>query len=64
MPTDKRALTEDLIRDADGLFVGLLRNAMIGVYIIQDNFFRYANPRFAEIFGYTQAEICGAIGPP
>ena len=63
MPTDKRALTEDLIRDADGLFVGLLRNAMIGVYIIQDNLFRYANPRFAEIFGYTQAEICGAIGP-
>ena len=63
MLNDKRALTEDLIRDADGLFVGLLRNAMIGVYIIQDNLFRYANPRFAEIFGYTQAEICGAIGP-
>ena len=63
MPTDKRALTEDLIRDADGLFVGLLRNAMIGVYIIQDNLFRYANPRFAEIFGYTQAEICGVLGP-
>jgi AraC-like DNA-binding protein len=59
----QRALTEDLIRDADGLFVGLLRNAMIGVYIIQDELFRYANPRFAEMFGYTQEEICGAIGP-
>ena len=63
MPTDLTALTEDLIRDADGLFAGLLRNAMIGIYIIQDELFRYANPRFAEMFGYTQEEICGAIGP-
>jgi PAS domain S-box-containing protein len=36
---------------------------MIGVYIIQDDLFRYANPRFAEMFGYTQEEICGASAP-
>jgi diguanylate cyclase (GGDEF)-like protein/PAS domain S-box-containing protein len=56
-------LTEDLIREADGLFLGLLRNALIGVYIIQDELFRYVNPRFAEMFGYTQTAICGRIGP-
>jgi diguanylate cyclase (GGDEF)-like protein/PAS domain S-box-containing protein len=56
-------LTEDLIREADGLFLGLLRNALIGVYIIQDGLFRYVNPRFAEMFGYAQADICGRIGP-
>ncbi len=63
MLTDNAALTEDLIRDADSLFIGLLRNAMIGVYIIQNDIFRYVNPRFAEMFGYTQAEICGIVGP-
>ena len=56
-------LTEDLIREADGLFLGLLRNALVGVYIIQDELFRYVNPRFAEMFGYSQADICGHIGP-
>ncbi|NML27191.1 putative bifunctional diguanylate cyclase/phosphodiesterase [Zoogloea dura] len=63
MPVTPPALTEDLIRDSDSLFVDLLRNALIGVYIIQDGLFRYANPRFAEMFGYTQEEICGQIGP-
>jgi len=56
-------LTEDLIREADGLFLGLLRNAMIGVYIIQNGLFRYVNPRFAEMFGYTQEDICGHFSP-
>lgn len=63
MPTDLTALTEDLIRDADGLFADLLRNAMIGVYIVQDALFLYANPCFAEMFGYAQEDICGLIGP-
>ena len=63
MPATPAALTEDLIRDSDSLFVDLLRNALIGVYIIQDGLFRYANPRFAAMFGYTQEEICGRIGP-
>jgi diguanylate cyclase (GGDEF)-like protein/PAS domain S-box-containing protein len=56
-------LTEDLTLEANGLFLGLLRNALIGVYIIQDKLFRYVNPRFAEMFGYAQADICGHIGP-
>ncbi|KAB2966559.1 EAL domain-containing protein [Zoogloea sp.] len=63
MPVTPPALTEDLIRDSDSLFVDLLRNALIGVYIIQDGLFRYANPRFAGMFGYTQEEICGLVGP-
>ena len=63
MPITPEPLTEELIREADGLFLGLLRNAMIGVYIIQNGLFRYVNPRFAEMFGYTQEDICGHLGP-
>ena len=34
MPTVLPPLSEDLIREADGLFLGLLRNALVGVYKI------------------------------
>nr|WP_294863553.1 EAL domain-containing protein [uncultured Pseudogulbenkiania sp.] len=57
------SLTEDLLREADSLFLELLHNDLVGVYIIQDNRFLYANTHLAELFGYTQAELCGTLGP-
>ncbi|WP_079434266.1 bifunctional diguanylate cyclase/phosphodiesterase [Zoogloea sp. LCSB751] len=63
MSRSTEPLTEELLREADELLPSLIRNALIGIYIIQDDLFRYANPRFAEMFGYTQAEICGRLGP-
>ncbi len=38
-------------------FRSLVEHTLIGIYIIQDGRFRYVNPRFAEILGYTQEEI-------
>ncbi|WP_374246016.1 putative bifunctional diguanylate cyclase/phosphodiesterase [Zoogloea sp.] len=46
-------LTDALLREADALLLGLLRNDLIGVYVLQDLQIRYANRRFAEMFGYT-----------
>ncbi|MBS0344872.1 MAG: EAL domain-containing protein [Proteobacteria bacterium] len=63
MPRVYEPLTEELLREADELLPTLIRNALIGIYIIQDDLFRYVNPRFAEMFGYAQAEICGRLGP-
>jgi diguanylate cyclase (GGDEF)-like protein/PAS domain S-box-containing protein len=60
---DPDTLTEDLIRAADGLFLGLLRNELVAIYIIQDDRFRFVNPRFAQLFGYTREELCGHMGP-
>jgi diguanylate cyclase (GGDEF)-like protein/PAS domain S-box-containing protein len=60
---DPDTLTEDLIRAADGLFLGLLRNELVGIYIIQDNHFRFVNPHFAQLFGYTREELCNRMGP-
>jgi diguanylate cyclase (GGDEF)-like protein/PAS domain S-box-containing protein len=56
-------LTEEMFREADALFLGLLHNALVGVYIIQDGRFRYVNPRLAELFGYTQEQLCRNMGP-
>ena len=50
-------LTDALVREAESLLLGLLRNDLIGVYVIQDHVLRYANRRFAEMFGYTPNDI-------
>jgi len=34
-----------------------VEQSLIGIYILQDGVFRYVNPKFAEIFAYTQEEI-------
>jgi PAS domain S-box-containing protein len=45
------------------LFRVLAEHALVGVYLIQDNVFKYVNPKLAEIFGYTLEEIIEKKGP-
>lgn len=35
----------------------VIDNAIVGVYVIQDDRFRFVNARFADIFGYTVEEL-------
>jgi len=48
--------------EPEGLFRALVEESLVGVYIIQDDKFKYVNPRLAEIFGYTQEEMIGKMG--
>jgi len=41
----------------------LATRALVGIYIIQDGFFKYVNPRLAEIFGYSEKELIDRMGP-
>jgi PAS domain S-box-containing protein len=45
------------------LFRVLAEHALVGVYLIQDNVFKYVKPKLAEIFGYTLEEIIEKKGP-
>ena len=38
----------------------LVEKLPLGTYLIQDGRYRYANPKLAEILGYTQPELVGA----
>jgi diguanylate cyclase (GGDEF)-like protein/PAS domain S-box-containing protein len=40
-------------------FRRLVEQSVVGMYVIQDGRYRYANPRLAATLGYTQAEILG-----
>lgn len=37
----------------------LVENCLVGVYIIQDGVFKYVNPEFSRIFGYSRSELIG-----
>ena len=52
-----RRRTEESLRLAESKFRTLVEQSLVGIYIIQDNRFPYANPRAAEIFGYTPEEV-------
>ena len=44
------------LRQSESKFRSLVEQSLVGVYIIQNDRFVYANPRLAEIFGYTREE--------
>jgi PAS domain S-box-containing protein len=54
---------ENLLRLSEQRYKLLAESSLTGVYLIQNNVFRYVNPSFAEIFGYEVAEIINILGP-
>lgn len=49
--------------DPEVKYENLAEEAFVGVYIVQDGKFVYANPRMADIFGYTLDEFVNKLGP-
>jgi PAS domain S-box-containing protein len=47
------------LRESEEKFRTMAEKSLVGIYIIQDNLFKYVNPRFLEIFGYTADEFTG-----
>lgn len=53
----KRRQAEDALYSSQTMFRSLVEQSLVGIYIIQSGKFAYVNPKFAEIFGYSQNEI-------
>lgn len=51
------------LHDPEVLFGDLAKKSLVGIYLIQDGIFRYANSRMGRIFGYTVKEIVDRRGP-
>ncbi len=51
------------LTESEHRFRTLVEHSLTGVYLIQDDLFRYVNPRFCEIFGYSSYEIIDRLGP-
>ena len=59
----ERRRVENVLRESEERFRTLAEKSLVGVYIIQDDLFRYVNQAFAEIFGYEPGEIIDTLGP-
>ncbi|MBK5276033.1 MAG: PAS domain S-box protein, partial [Desulfuromonadales bacterium] len=53
----------ETLLESENRFRNLSEDALVGIYIIQDSFFRYVNPKMAEIFGYAVEEIVDKLSP-
>lgn len=54
--TDK-FVADQALSEAESKYRSLVEESLVGVYVVQGDRFTYVNPRFAEIFGYSQDEI-------
>lgn len=59
----RRKRAETALRESEERFRLLTESALTGVYLIQDNLFRYVNPAFASIFGYAEDELVDKYHP-
>jgi len=59
----ERRMMEEKLREAEKTFRILTENCPVGIYLFQDNVFKYVNPAFARIFGYNIHELVGKKGP-
>jgi len=52
----ERKRTEDALFESESKFKSLIDQARAAICLIQDGVFKYVNPRFAQMFGYTVEE--------
>ena len=55
--------SERSLREAESRFESLAEQSLVGVCLIQDNLFKYANQHLAAMFGYSVDELVNRVGP-
>ena len=58
-----RKRAEEALYESEEKYRNIVENSLAGVYIVQDNLFRFVNKRWCEIFGYTYEEAVDTLGP-
>ncbi|MGO9414174.1 MAG: PAS domain S-box protein, partial [Syntrophobacteraceae bacterium] len=51
-----RKRAEEALLESENKFKSFAEQALAGIYILQDGVFKYVNPKFAQMFGYTVDE--------
>ena len=58
---NERKKGELALRESEEKFRNFSEQSFVGFYIVQDGFFKYVNPKFADIFGYTASECMNGM---
>ncbi len=48
--------SEEKLKESENKFKSFAEQSLTGVYLLRDGDFKYVNPKFAQIFGYTTEE--------
>lgn len=51
--------TKSRLQSTEKKYKDLAEKSVVGIYVIQDGVFRYVNPEFCKIFGYSRDELIG-----
>ena len=51
------------ISEQEALFRNAMEAAQVGIFVLQDQRFVYVNPFFLRLFGFTENELVGRLGP-
>lgn len=51
------------LRNSETQFRKITEKSIVGVYLVQDDLFRYVNPKMAEIFGFGVEDLTDRLGP-
>ena len=54
--TTERKQTQEALRESEDKFRSFAEQSLVGIYLISGDAFKYVNPKFAEIFGYSVDE--------
>ncbi len=58
-----RKLAEDALEESEAKFRDLTEKSLVGIYLVQDDLFKYVNSKLAEILGYSVDEMANKMGP-
>ncbi len=58
-----RKQAEDALRASESRFRALVEQSITGVYVYDQEAFRYVNQRLASMFGYAEDELIDRLGP-
>jgi PAS domain S-box-containing protein len=59
----ERRQVEEALRESEARFRIVTEGSLAGVYVIQDDKFRYVNPVLARALGFTPDELIDRLGP-
>jgi PAS domain S-box-containing protein len=55
----ERKEMERKLKESEEMFKKLAEKSPVGIYLIQDEVFKYVNPKMAELWGYSVEELIG-----
>jgi len=59
----ERLQAEAAMHEREAQFRATMEAAQVGIFLLQDALFRYANPFMLKMFGYAEDELIGRLGP-